>query len=89
MPVFSMLPNTKNEWHTGVAYNKIEATYGECRDSWPKVLNEYYDSRNEINGNDGVFTSLAGLFTYLEQILILPTVLPTARYYKFDPKSKI
>lgn len=41
-----MLPNTKNEWHTGVAYNKIEATYGEIRDSWPKVLNEYYDYRN-------------------------------------------
>eukprot|EP00828_Plagiopyla_frontata_P019061 TRINITY_DN2437_c0_g1_i4.p1 TRINITY_DN2437_c0_g1~~TRINITY_DN2437_c0_g1_i4.p1 ORF type:complete len:438 (-),score=51.47 TRINITY_DN2437_c0_g1_i4:1213-2526(-) len=81
LPIFSQLSNNNNQWHPGIAFNKLEAVYSQTQEEWPKVLREYYQN------NQNVFVSVAGLFSYLEEILILPTILPTARYYKYDPKS--
>ena len=81
-PVFSPVNNAQNKWHAGIAYNYIEKTFGS-QQHWPKNL-LYFFEKTMIR--DLVFSSLSGLFSYLDQVLILEKVLISARFSKYDEK---
>jgi DNA mismatch repair protein MSH6 len=83
-PVQSPLPNKQNKWHSGVAYNHLEKLYGEYnKGKWPENLKWFFEERE---ARDVVFSALGGLFSYLEQVLILDKSINSARYSKYDPK---
>lgn len=84
VPLQSPLPNKQNKWHSGVAYNYLEKVYGDYnKNNWPENLKWFFEDKEN---RDVIFSALGGLFSYLEQVLILDKTINSARYSKYDPK---